>query len=289
MANSIKRWTPLILFLALVAFVIVILYFSQKKLDKDLIMAMLDVGQGDAIYIESPTGIQILVDAGPPRKVLSRLSRVMPLFDRTIDAIIITNPDQDHIGGFADVIKVYKIGKVIEAGTFNESHTYKNLKNKIKEKNIPEETARQGMRLDLGAGAVIDILFPDRDVSDWTTNDGSIVARLTYGETSVMLAGDATSATEEIVLADYTIDTLDVDILKVAHHGSRTSTSEAFVEALSPSVALISSDGGKKYGHPHQETLDTLSFLGVRVLRTDLLGTIIMKSNGVNETFSFIK
>ncbi len=289
MFEKSKRYLFLALFLALFTSVLVIVYlnFSHKK--SELTFAMLNVGQGDALYIESPTGTQVLVDGGPAKKILSRLSRVMPLFDRSIDALIITNPDADHIGGFLDVLKTYKVGQVFEAGTFNDSATYKNLKNKINEKNIPVSLAKKGMRIDLGGGAIIDVLFPDRDVSDWTTNDGSIVAELVYGDTKVILTGDATTETEKIVLENNILESLDVDILKVGHHGSRTSTGKEFVKVLSPAYALISSDGGKKYGHPHQETLDTLKSFGVKILRTDLLGSIIMKSDGKVETFSFMK
>ena len=140
--------------------------------------------------------------------------------------------------------------------------------------------ARRGMRLHLGGGAVIDILFPDRDVSLWTTNDASVVARLTYGETSVMLTGDSTEETEKIILAENTKDDLKSAILKVGHHGSRTSTSPKFVEAVAPAYAVISDGKDNNYGHPHRETLDTLGVFGAKVLRTDLLGSIIMKSDG---------
>ncbi|MDQ5954258.1 MAG: Lactamase protein [Patescibacteria group bacterium] len=289
MFQGSKKYLPLLLFLFILLSLILILHLNLKDKKDYLTFAMLNVGQGDALFIESPTGTQILIDGGPPRKILSRLSRVMPLFDKSIDAIIITNPDLDHIGGFLDVLKVYKVGKVYEAGTWNESKTYENLKNKIKEKNIPTSLAKKGMRINLGGGAVLDILFPDRDVSTWTTNDGSVVAKLSYGETSVMLTGDATSETEKLILGNNTILDLDIDILKIAHHGSRTSTSDIFVEAVSPEYALISSDGGKKYGHPHKETLDILNSFGSKIFRTDLLGTIIMKSDGLKETFSFLK
>jgi competence protein ComEC len=289
MFEKSKKYLPLLLFLLILLSLILILHLNLKDKKEYLTFAMLNVGQGDALFIESPTGTQILIDGGPPRKILSRLSRVMPLFDKSIDAIIITNPDLDHIGGFLDVLKVYKVGQVYEAGTWNESKTYENLKNKIKEKNIPTSLAKKGMRINLGGGVVLDILFPDRDVSTWTTNDGSVVAKLSYGETSVMLTGDATSETEKLILGSNPISDLDIDILKIAHHGSKTSTSDIFVEAVSPEYALISSDGGKKYGHPHKETLDTLNSFGTKIFRTDLLGTIIMKSDGLKETFSFLK
>lgn len=266
-----------------------IFYLDLQGANKGLTFAMLNIGQGDALFIESPTGTQILVDAGPPRKILSQLARVMPPFDRTIDGIIITNPDQDHIGGLLDVLKTYKVGQVFESGTYNDSKTYQNLEAEIKKQNIPDIFAKRGMRLDIGGGAVIDILFPDRDVSTWTTNDGSIVAKLTYGSTSVMLTGDSTTETERIILSENSAFSLHSTILKVGHHGSRTSSSPDFVEVIAPAYALISNGGDNKYGHPHKETLDTLAQFGVQVFRTDLLGTIIMKSNGIKQDFSFHK
>lgn len=250
---------------------------------------MFDIGQGDALFIESPTGTQILIDAGPPRKIMTPLSREMNFFDKKLDAMIITNPDADHIGGFSDVLKNYKVGQVFESGTFNDSETYKNLESEIKRKNIPVMLARKGMRLDIGGGAVIDILFPDRDVSDWTTNDGSVVAKLTYGKTSVMLTGDATMETERIILAENSKDILKSQILKVGHHGSHTSTSPLFVEAVAPLYALISDGKNNRYGHPHEDTLSTLSTFGSEIFRTDILGSIIMKSDGQNIRFSFKK
>ena len=254
---------------------IFLVYLDFKSFGQELTFAILDIGQGDALFIESPTGTQILVDAGPPRKILSQLSRIMSPFDRKLDAIIITNPDQDHIGGFPDVLNVYEVGAVLESGTINDSKTYQNLEAEIKRKNIPNVLAKKGMRLNIGGGAVIDILFPDRDVFDWSPNDGSIVAKLTYGDTSVMLTGDATAKTEKIVLGGFSKEALASDILKVGHHGSRTSSSASFVEAVSPAYALVSDGKDNKYGHPHPETLDTLIQFGAKILRTDLLGTII--------------
>jgi competence protein ComEC len=281
-------WLPaLALLLALIT--AYIFWLDWQALHRKLTFAMLDIGQGDGLFIESPTGTQVLVDGGPPGAIMKQLPKMMHFFDKSIDAIVITNPDADHIGGFLDVLKTYKIGQVFEPGTFNDSATYKNLENAIKAQGIPDTVVHNGMQLDLGGGVVIDILFPDRDVSTWTTNDGSIVARLSYGATSVMLTGDATSETEKLILAGNSADSLKSTILKVGHHGSRTSTSPEFVQALQPAYALISDGVKNKYGHPHQETLDTLKQFAVQVLRTDLLGTIVMKSDGQNATFSFHK
>jgi len=283
MFESCKKYW--LFFFTLLLFVanIFIFYFAWQDSQKGFTFAMLDVGQGDALFIESPTGTQILVDGGPPKKILNQLSQVMSPFDRSIDAFIITNPDADHISGFLDVLKIYKVGKMFEPGTLTDSKVYQNLKDEIKKNNIPNILAKRGMKLDLGGGVFIDILFPDRNVLAWSTNDGSIVARLSYGNISVILTGDATIKTEKIILAENSVTQLNSDILKVGHHGSRTSTSPEFVKAVSPTYAFISDGEDNKYGHPHQDTLDTLTQFGVKIFRTDLLGAIIMKCARINE------
>lgn len=290
MSRGFKKYGLLYLVIALIVVNILLLsQFNFKNKKSELTFAMLDVGQGDGLFIESPTGTQILFDAGGPNKILGPLSKVISPLDRKIDAIIITNPDSDHIGGFSDVLKKYKVDFMFEPGTMNDSNTYQNLKSEIKRQNITNILAKKGMRLNIGGGAVIDILFPDRDVSLWNTNEGSIIAKLTHGKTSVMLTGDATSETEKIVLGKNSKAQIDSTILKVGHHGSRTSTSPSFAEAVSPNYALISNGKNNTYGHPHSNTLNTLNKFGTKIFRTDTLGTIIMKSDGEREAFSFIK
>jgi competence protein ComEC len=264
-------------------------YLDFKGYNRGLTFTALDVGQGDGLFIESPTGTQILFDAGPPHKILGSLRKIMSPFDKSIDAIVITNPDADHIGGFADILKNYKVGMVFESGTINDSKTYQNLEAEITRQKLQNFLARKGMRLNIGGGAVIDVLFPDRDVFDWAPNDGSIVAKLSYGDTSVMLTGDATAKTEKIILSQFTQGSLASDVLKVGHHGSHTSTSSKFAAAVSPAYAVISDGRDNKYGHPHQETLSTLEQLGSKIFRTDILGSIIMQSDGKNVSFSFKK
>lgn len=277
-----KKYWFLFFVLALLIFDLFLFYFDWQSSRRVFTFAMLDVGQGDALFIESPTGTQVLVDGGPPKKILSELSRVMSPFDRTIDALIITNPDTDHIAGFLDVLKVYQVGMVFEPGTLTDSKTYQNLREDIEKKGVPNFLAKKDMRLYMGGGVVIDILFPDRDVSYWSTNDGSIVAKLSYGDTSFMLTGDATSKTEKIILAENSKEKLDSTILKVGHHGSRTSTSQSFIEAVSPQYAFISNGKNNNYGHPHQDVLDTIASSSARIFRTDLDGTIIIKCVKMN-------
>jgi len=287
MQNSSKKYSLFIFTVLLFIVVIYLFSIDWKNSHRKFTFAMLDVGQGDAIFIESPTGTQILIDGGPPKKILSELSRLMPPLDKSIDAIFITNPDQDHIGGFLDVLKNYKVGKVFESGTTSDSKTFQNLKTEIKNKNIQEVLAQKGMKVNLGGGAVINIIFPDRDVSTWPTNDGSIVAKLFYSNTTIMLTGDAGIKTEKLILKNNSKASLTSTILKVGHHGSRNSTSEDFLQAINPIYALISDGKNNKYGHPHQEITNLLSQLGIRVFRTDQQGSIIIKSDETSQKLSF--
>jgi len=188
-----------------------------------------------------------------------------------------------------DILKNYTVGKIFESGTQNDSKTYERIKEEIKNQNIPDVLAKKGMSLDLGGGVVLDILFPDRDVSTWERNDGSIVARLSYGNTSFMLTGDATKETEKIILKENLSIYLRSTFLKAGHHGSHTSSSLEFLKAVSPKYSLISVGEKNKYGHPHKETLDILSFVKSKIFRTDESGTIVIKSDGQNDTFSFFK
>ena len=245
-------------------------------------VAFLDIGQGDAIYVEAPNGAQMIVDGGPEGSLMSPLSAVMPYLDHSINVIMVTNPDADHYAGFIDLLRDYDVGAVIEPGTVTHTPTHAQFQKEIAERNIPEVMARKGMTitLDPDAGVTFTVLFPDRDVSTWTTNDGSIEGILKYGTTKIMFTGDGTKKTEGILLAENSADDLQSDILKVGHHGSTTSSSDAFVGAVAPTTAIISAGRNNKYGLPKSETLTTLKRHGATILRTDELGTIIVTSDG---------
>ena len=161
---------------------------------------VLDVGQGDSLFIESPTGTQVIVDGGPDRALMKEISTVMPWYDRHIDMLIVTNPDQDHYSGFIPLLDKYSVDVVLEPGTFNKNEAYAVFENKIKSKNIPRLIAIRGEIVDLGGGAFLEIFFPDRDISGLSPNDGSIVMRLAYGKTSVMLQGDSTANIENYLV-----------------------------------------------------------------------------------------
>jgi len=244
-----------------------------------LTVAFLDVGQGDAIFIESPTGKQILLDGGPDGSILSGIGALLPFYDRSIDMLIVSNPDKDHFAGFIDVLKNYQVGNIMEPGTIPNTEIYKIFKEFVREEGATSVLARRGMNIDLGGGAYLQILFPDRDVSGLSTNDGSIIAKLTYGDTSILLAGDTTQNIEKY-LVDLDGSNLDVDVLKLAHHGSKTSSSEPLLAVTTPDYAIISAGLHNKYGHPHKEVIERLAKYNIPTLGTYEDGTIIFESDG---------
>ncbi len=254
----------------------------QSEQQKYLTVAFLNVGQGDSIFIEAPNRNQVIVDGGPDKKILQEVGKVMPFYDRTIDMLVVTNPDKDHYAGFIDVLNQYEVGSVLEPGTHSPAAAYAAFEKSITDHRVPKLKARRGMKimLDEKKNIYLDILFPDQDVSGWTSNDGSTVVRLVYGNTSVMLTGDATAKTERIILNDGGTTSLHSTVLKVGHHGSKTSSSEEFLKAVEPSLAVISAGFHNRYGLPKQEIMSRLSMLHIPTLITYEQGTIIMESDG---------
>lgn len=243
-------------------------------------VVFLNVGQGDAIFIEAPNGNQILIDGGPGKSVLTELNKVMSVYDRSIDIIIATHPDKDHIAGLIDVLSRYQIGFVLMTEAVSESATFIAFEKAVEQSGAQIVRPRRGMIIDLGDGANFWIIFPDRDMSAQTdANEGSIVGKVEYGQTAVLLTGDAPVSIERyLVLLDGA--NLRSDLLKVGHHGSRTSSSAEFLAAARPTLAVISASKNNSYGHPHQEVLESLKNLGAQIFRTDELGTIIFSSDG---------
>ena len=244
----------------------------------------LDVGQGDAIFIQSPTGNQILVDSGNRVNILAKLGEVMPFFDRSLDAVLATHPDSDHIGGFPDVLKFYKVGEYFQNGAIYDTATAKEVINNIGVRKIENITLCRGMVVDIGGGAYMEILWPlicnsDKKSSD--TNTDSIVAKLVYGGNSILLTGDAPQKTEKALIS---IDPLSLksDILKVGHHGSKNSSSEDFLRAVSSTDAVISVGLKNSYGHPSIEVVDQLKSIGEKISETSLLGNVLFYSDGIN-------
>ncbi|OGG41408.1 hypothetical protein A2837_02755 [Candidatus Kaiserbacteria bacterium RIFCSPHIGHO2_01_FULL_46_22] len=245
-----------------------------------LCVVFLDVGQGDAIFIQSPTGVQMLIDSGRgDNAVLRELSQVMEFSDKDLDYIVATHPDADHIGGFAEVLARYGVSKVIRTENESDTAIWQSVEKAIEAERSEVYYATRGQSYDLGAGVVLEILFPDTDPREMESNTASIVAHLIFGETSLMLTGDSPKAIEEyLVLVEG--EHLKSDVLKVGHHGSRTSTSELFLEHVAPTYAVISAGKDNSYGHPHLEVTDLLFNSGVEILSTIEHGQVVIWSDG---------
>ena len=242
-------------------------------------VSFLDVGQGDAILVETPSHKTALIDGGPSKSVLSEIGSRLPFGTRKIDILLESHPDKDHIGGLPEVVGRYDVGVFLEPGVESENSIDEELHKRLEEKGVASLLARRGMQVDFGDGAKLLILFPHTDVSTWETNDASIVAKLTYGEKSFLLTGDSTKKVE-FILYGLNQEILDSDVLKAGHHGSRTSTSLLYAEVVSPEYAVISAGQDNTYGHPHKEILDILNQVGAKIVGTADLGTITFETDG---------
>lgn len=252
--------------------------FSENQ-NSILTVAFLDVGQGDSIYIQSPAGAEIIIDAGPDSSVLRELGSIMPFYDRTIDAILTTHPDKDHVAGFPEILRRYKVGAVLEPEVITDSPYYASIISIAKTQGAIVYKARDSGVVDLGGGAYLDIIFPDRDVYDFDPNTASVITRLTYKDVSFVFTGDSPKAIEEYVVSRLG-NKIRADVLKLGHHGSRTSTSEKFLDAVSPNYAVVSAGKDNQYGHPHAEVLEAVRNRNIEILSTAERGTIIFETNG---------
>ncbi|MHB1086776.1 MAG: ComEC/Rec2 family competence protein [Minisyncoccota bacterium] len=272
------------LLLALV-FAALIWYGALREDRRGLLtVSFLDVGQGDAIFIDAPSGRQVLVDGGPDSSALRELPRVMPWWDRSIDVVVATHPDADHIGGLVDVLARYKVSTIVRSSVHGETALASTFEKRAHQEGAQMLFAERGQVIDLGKGARLEILFPDRDVPELETNVGCVVARLRYGETAFMLPCDTTSAVE-MYLARLDGERLKSAVLKAAHHGSKTSSSPVFVGYVAPEYAVYSRGCDNSYGHPHAQTVAVFARFAIPTLDTCKEGTISFVSDGTHVTY----
>jgi competence protein ComEC len=278
-----RRRSYTVVLLGLLVGAVILAWVAAFSLpDGRLHAAFLDVGQGDAIFITTPRGQQILVDGGPsPSALLSGLGRRMPFWDRSIDLVILTHPDSDHLTGLVPVLERYQVGQVLQsAGAGESSPAYEQWRALIAQKGIPLQEAVAGMQVETGDGVVLEVLNPPPGATSEKAgdNDLSVVVRLVAGRASFLLTGDAEARAESWMLASGR--PLKSTVLKVSHHGSGGASTTPFLAAVRPQLAVISVGAENRFGHPASEALERLAAIGVQVLRTDEQGTIELLTDG---------
>lgn len=239
-----------------------------------------DVGQGDSAFIQIPGGYRILVDAGPSNKILDKIKNEMPFYNKNIDLIIPTHPDSDHIAGFIGLLDQVSVKFALIGGNFSDTKIYQSLIRKFQEKNVKLIKPASGLKIPIGEKAQIEIINPTEDIvlkDVKNENNYATSFILTFGKRKFLFTADIEANIEKELIKKLG-GKLNIDILKVAHHGSKTSSSKEFVFATSPGISIIQAGKNNQYGHPHKETLENL-FPSV-ILRNDEKGDITLYSDG---------
>ena len=276
-------------FLFFAIFLFFLNFFCWKEVfalweESYLSVNFLDVGQGDSAFIRTPENHQIIIDGGPDGAISEKLSALMPFWDKTIDLIILTHPESDHMQGFLNILQNYKADYILWTGVEKQAAEYDAWT------DILERQKKMGAKIiiaqanqEIRAGSVlIDTLYPLKNIAGEelknTSNDTCVVSKLIFGKNSFLFTGDISSAAEKELVGNRSA--LQTDVLKVAHHGSKYSTSDIFLEAANPQIAVISVGAKNSYGHPTPEVLQRLEKFGIKVFRTDKDGDIKFKSDG---------
>lgn len=248
--------------------------------DGRLHVAFLDVGQGDAILITTPAGRQILIDGGPsPTALAWRLGQELPFWDRSLDVLVNTHPDADHLAGLPPLLQRYQVEQVLVTDIGADSNLYREWESQLAEVKLNPLVSQAGTELSLGQGITATLLTPGpATASEDKTNNHSIVLRLEWGRISFLLTGDIEESVERNLV--FSQAPLGVTVLKSPHHGSKTSSSETFLAAVNPQVVVISVGAENEFGHPAPEVLKRYAEHGIPVFRTDELGTVQFSTDG---------
>ncbi len=252
---------------------------SQK--DGLLKVYFLDVGQGDGIFIETPNGNQVLVDGGPDSKIVQELAEVMPFYDREIDLVVVSHPHADHITGLVEVLERYDVGNILEAKEFYNSPVFNVWQKAQEEEGAKLIEAGVGMEVDLGNGVRLKVIYPDKSYKGVLLSkphQANVVLKLSYKNFELLLTGDMEKSIES-ELIDRGID-VRADILKVGHHGSKTSSLENFLRTVQPQLAFIQVGQKNLYRHPSPEITQRLENFGIKYYRTDLDGHMKVATDG---------
>lgn len=242
-------------------------------------VSYLDVGQGDAAYIKV-NDIDILIDAGSKSDVDKLMKQLEEKNIDDFEIVIATHPHEDHIGGMTKVLQTYKVENFYMPKKEHSTKVFENMIKEVEKQGLKAKVLKEGVKIDIGEGALLETFSPIQDSYD-NLNNYSPIMKLTFGNKSFLFTGDAEKDVEAEVLSKYK-DKLDSDVIKFGHHGSSTSSSQSFIEAVSPDYGIISCGVDNSYGHPHKEILKLIQDMNIEAYRTDTQGQITVISDGNN-------
>ncbi|MFT7644917.1 MAG: competence protein ComEC [Candidatus Paceibacteria bacterium] len=279
-----RSWLKIRIFVLLVlAGASVLLWFpnvtSSSTTSNYLTVRFLDVEQGDAIQVITPDGYEMLIDGGPSSAVLLELAKDRSFFDRSIDVVMATHPDTDHVAGLSDVFERYSVSWLFETSVESKTSAAVAYRRAAQDEGAHIITAQAGQTVQLGASTTVRILSPKGDTTHWSSNSASIIVQIIYGDIEFMLTGDAPSSIEEYLVGKYS-NTLESEVLKLGHHGSKTSSSDIFLDAVEPQFVVVSAGKDNRYGHPHSDVVEKAEERGSEIVSTTESGTITFETDG---------
>lgn len=272
--------------LALFSLGAIFFYQYSRFNDNKLHIVFCDVGQGDAIFIRTAKGLDILIDGGPDNSVLSCLSNHMPFWDRTIEIVALTHPHADHLVGLIGVLKRYKVDLFITEKLENKTESFREFARLVENKKIPVQYGFSGDRVKIKDGVVLQVLSPSKEFLARTSPSGvigesgefaSLILILSYGEFDALLTGDSqVSGLSEAISAQLP----SIEVFQVPHHGSKTGINQELIDQIHPKLAVISVGKNNKYGHPSKEVIEILRNKEIKILRTDQNGEVEVVTDG---------
>lgn len=279
MKNNFLKIFSIFFILLLILFFI----YHQESKPHDLEVYFLDVGQGDSILIRTPDNVDILIDGGPDKKVLTEIGKILPFWDKDIELMLLTHPHDDHLIGLISVLNKYQVDKVIYNSADEKNNNFQEFEKIIDEKNIPVSQSYYGDKINFGNDVYLETIYPFKNLDlkqIENLNNQSMINRLIYQDSEFLFTGDAEQEAEELILQNNINPRADV--LKIGHHGSKTATSQDFLDKINSSYAIISCGLNNKFKHPHFITLYKLNKKNINIFRTDQDKTIKCESDGVD-------
>lgn len=265
--------------IVIISLIFLLFSFSSVKAEQtnqsDMQVHFIDVGQGDSVLIQTPTGKNILIDGGPPKAGKKVIDYLRAHHIEIIDLLIATHPDIDHIGGLPDIMKAFNIKHILESGKSHITMTYAKYVNQIRQQHIPLTTAKLNEKLTLDH--LLDIQILNAYEKGKNMNESSIVLRVLYDQVSFLLTGDVGHQIEAKLVEQFNIKS---DVLKIGHHGSKTSTSFEFLRRVNPKTAIITYSKKNDYGHPVGHVIANLNRLGINIYSTGVYGDVVIRTDG---------